>query len=360
MNTEHTICCLCNISNEHLIKEIGLLLWGMKEYHGYSSSIATYNNDDYQNLKYIPGVRMEFIPNKTNNFLRDSLSWLRLNAKRVDVLYVYHNIMSTFLRSWVYKLYNPNGKVYLKLDGCPFKKRGSLWKRPLYGWLMSNADCVSTEFEENAELLSREWGRRIVHVPNPANPNELQPFRPFSQRSSTIFYAGHVQHEKGSHTLLEAFAKIADQIPEWTLKLAGRITEQDIVDDFYASHPELRAQVIFTGNISDRNTITEMYRDAKIFAFPSRHESFGIALAEAMIQGCFAVTTDIPSSRTLTEKFRYALGSEVDDVDGLAKNLLYACTHEAEIEALAREGMGASRERLDLRRCCDVIAEGVR
>ena len=79
-----------------------------------------------------------------------------------------------------------------------------------------------------------------------------------------------------------------------------------------------------------------------------------------MLQGCFAVTTDIPSSRSLTENFRYALGSEVDDIDGLAKNLLYACTHESEIELLAREGMTATRERIDLKRCCDVIAEGLK
>ena len=116
MNTEHTFCCLCNIHNEHLIKEIGILLWGMKEYHGYSSFNATYNNDDYLNLKYIPGVRMEFIPKKTGKFLPDSLLWLRKNAKKIDVLFIYHNIMSTFLRACVYKFFNPHGKIYLKLD----------------------------------------------------------------------------------------------------------------------------------------------------------------------------------------------------------------------------------------------------
>ena len=79
-----------------------------------------------------------------------------------------------------------------------------------------------------------------------------------------------------------------------------------------------------------------------------------------MTQGCFAVTTNIPASKSLTDNFRYALGSEVDDVDGLAKNLLYACTHESETESLALEGMNSVRERLDLRRCCAIIAEGLK
>ena len=259
----------------------------------------------------------------------------------------------------MYKLFNPRGKVYVKLDGWPSPNQGKLWKRPCYRWLMKHADCVSTELEENAEILSREWGRKIVWVPNPANPNELQPFRPFSERSNTILTVGRLgTRQKATEILLEAFAQIAAQIPGWTLKLAGYFSENmNIASDFYAAHPELKDRVIFTGEIRDRQTLIDMYRDAKIFAFPSRHESFGIALTEAMLQGCFAVTTDIPTSRSLTENFRYALGSPVDDIDGLAKNLLYACTHEAQTEALAREGMAATRERIDLRCCCDVIAE---
>ncbi len=242
------------------------------------------------------------------------------------------------------------------------KKRGSLWKCPLYSWLMKYADCISTEFEENAEILSREWGRRIVWVPNPANPNELQPFRPFSQRSNTIFTVGRLgTKQKATEILLEAFAKIADRIPNWTLKLAGYFSENmNIASDFYAAHPELKERVIFTGEVRDRQTLIEMYRDAKIFAFPSRYEACPLALGEALTFGLFAVISNIPPHKLMTENFRYALGSEIDDIDALAQNLLYACTHEPEIESLAREGMTATRERLNLKRCCDVIAEGLK
>ena len=334
----------------------------MKEYYGYDSFIATYENGDYPNLKYLPGLRLEFVPKRTGKFIPDSVLWLMKNAKRIDVLYLLHSILRSVLRTFVYKLFNPHGKVYLKLDGAPTKKAKRSWKLPMYIWLMKHADCVSTELKENVELVASEWGRKIVNVPNPANPNELQPFRPFSERSNTILTVGRLgTRQKATEILLEAFAKISDQIPGWTLKLAGYIAENmNIASDFYAEHPELKERVIFTGEVRDRKTLIDMYCDSKIFAFPSRWESFGIALTEAMLQGCFAVTTDIPASRKLTENFRYALGSEVDDIDGLAKNLLYACTHESEIEALALEGMNATRERLDLRRCCDTIAEGVK
>ncbi|MBQ9433345.1 MAG: glycosyltransferase family 4 protein [Synergistaceae bacterium] len=359
-DSRHTFCIISNIANVHLTKELGPLALGMMTYHGYDSFIATYENGDYLNLKYLPGVRMEFIPRISKNWIIDACIWIAKNARRIDLFNIFHPIFKSFLFAFIYKLLNPKGKIYLKFDGAYRNTgRGSFWKRSLYRWLVKHSDCVSTELEGNDKLLSEDWGRKIICVPNPILQNEIQPFRPFSERSNTIFYAGRTEREKGTRTLLEAFAKIAGQIPEWTLKLAGRITEQDIVDDFHAVHPELRERVIFTGEIRDRQTLMDMYRDAKIFAFPSRWESFGIALTEAMMQGCFAVATDIPSTRTLTENFRYALGSPVDDVDGLAKNLLYACTHESEIEALAREGRDATLKRCDLKRICEVIAEGV-
>ena len=369
MNSEHriTFCTLFSVVNEHLTKDLGLIPYGMHKYEGCDSFMATYDNGDYPNLKYLPGLRMELIPRRTNNFKSDAVLWLRKNAKRIGILNLYHAGMFSLLLTVLFKTLNSRGKVYLKLDGCPGKRNSraanSLFRRFLkiifVGLQMKLSDCVSTELQGNDELLSRDWKRSVIFIPNPANPNELHDFRPFRERSNTILYVGRVEREKGSHTLLEAFAKIAQQISEWSMRLVGRITEQDIVDDFIAAYPELRGRVIFTGAVSDRGAISEEYMNAKIFAFPSRRESFGIALMEAMMQGCFTVTTNILASSSLTDNFRYALGSDVDDVDGLAHNLLYACTHEDEIESLAREGRDATLRRCDLKTCCDKIADSL-
>ena len=355
-------CSLFDITNEHIMKEQGLIPWGMKEYYGCDAFLATYDNGGYTNLQYLPGLRMEFIPRRFGIWLVDSVLWLMKNAKRIDILYVLHLRIRTFVHMVLYRLLNPHGKIYLKCDGLYPKRYLSRWKMLMFRWQIRHSECISIELPENAALMSEQWQHRFAVVPNPVNPNEIQTYRPFSQRSNTILTVGRLgTKQKATEILLEAFVKIADQIPDWTLKLAGYIAENmNIASDFYAAHPELKERVIFTGEIRDRQTLMDMYRDTKIFAFPSRHESFGIALTEAMMQGCFAVATDISSSRSLTENFRYALGSPVDDVDGLAKNLLYACTHESEIEALAQEAREATLRRCDLKRVCDVIAEGVK
>lgn len=356
--TTPIFCAMGNILNEHVLKEYGLLSWGMHEYYGFDSILATYENESYPNLKYIPGVRMEFIPHRTGKFILDSCLWLMQNARRINVLFMMHPIMRSFMQAFTYKILNPKGKIYLKFDGDYMRHgRGNFWKRLCYNWLVSHSACVSTELEGNAEILSREWGRKIIWIPNPANPSELGEYRPFSQRSNVIFTAGRLgTKQKATEILLHAFAKIADKIPSWTLKLAGRFEENmNIASDFYAEYPTLKGRVIFMGEIRDRAELIETYRDAKIFAFPSRWESFGIVLTEAMMQGEFAVVSRIPTNEYLTDNYKFALSSEVDDVDSLAGNLLYACTHENEIESLALEGMNVSREKLSLKRCCDVI-----
>ena len=62
----------------------------MHKYLGYDSFIATYNNCYYQNLKLLHRLRLEFIPKIYSDFERDSLKWLRVRSKQIDILNVFH------------------------------------------------------------------------------------------------------------------------------------------------------------------------------------------------------------------------------------------------------------------------------
>ena len=334
-----TYCLLFNVENVHLLKELGLLAWSMHKYLGYDSFMATYKNGNYDYLKYLPGLRLEFIPNVKRDFVADSLTWLRSNAKRIDVLHLFHMYDRTKRHVELYKQVNPSGKVYLKLDGTVTKQ--NVFKDT------SIIDFISTEFKEYAIEVAKVLKRPIGFVPNPIHPNEVQEFRKFENRKNNIFYVGRVESDKGSHTLLEAFVKI--------LTLAGAINNKlTIAKNFFNIYPNLKGKVIFTGNINDRDRLIELYRSSKIFAFPSRHEGCPISsrhegcpisLAEAVSQGCFPVVSDIRPNKLLTNNFKYAYYHERDNTAQLADKLLYACLHEAEIEKLAILGRNAMVER---------------
>ena len=364
MNKTPVFCSLFNIGNQHLLKDHGLISYGMMKYKGFKSFLATYKNGDYPNLKYLPGVELEFIPNVTGNFIKDACTWLKENARRIDLLYTFHVCRRTEKFSKTYKQFNPNGKIYIEMDGYKLSKLtwfsfGNIMiSRPYQKYLMKNA-FISTEFQEKADMFTEKLNHKIGCVPNPINPDEVAPFRNFKDRSNIIFTAGRLG---ATEILLNAFAKISEQIPNWKLKLAGGFAENlNIASDFYKEHPNLKDRVIFTGEINDRTTLIEMYRDAKIFAFPSRGESFGIALSEAMSQGCFPVVSNIETNRMLTKNFEYAYSHEVDDVDVLSNQLLKACNNEneIEIEKIAHEGMNFVNNMCGLEKCCDTIYKGL-
>ena len=93
---------------------------------------------------------------------------------------------------------------------------------------------------------------------------------------------------KRQHLLIEAFAKIAGHFPDWHINLWG-----DMYDT--ASVAAVKAQIMksglgervhLCGTTKDLDTV---WKDTDLFAFPSHHEGFGMALVEAMGAGIPAV-----------------------------------------------------------------------
>lgn len=127
--------------------------------------------------------------------------------------------------------------------------------------------------------------------------------------------------QKRQHLLLEAFAKISEQFPQWKVELWGEEQRgetytrklQDIIQKYH-----LENQVKLCGNTDD---VLSVYRRASIFAFPSAYEGFGLAMAEAMSAGLPVVAyRSCPAVNELVKDGE--TGLLVDDgVDALAEGL---------------------------------------
>lgn len=104
--------------------------------------------------------------------------------------------------------------------------------------------------------------------------------------SNTIINVGRIDcNQKRQHLLIEAFAKLKDEFPNWKIEFWG---EYDSEKKYYeelkkkVSFYNLDGQVKFCGTTKN---IKEKLQKASIFAFPSAYEGFPNALGEAMAMG---------------------------------------------------------------------------
>ncbi len=135
-----------------------------------------------------------------------------------------------------------------------------------------------------------------------------------------VFFIGRLVHEKGVHTLIEAFAKVLAYYDKAKLVIAGR----GPADPYLRSRAQalgIYHRVYFAGFVDDP-TRNRLYRCADVAVVPSLYEPFGIAALEAMACGVPVVVSDTGG---LAEAVRHGITgmkSYVDNPSSLADSIL--------------------------------------
>ncbi len=110
-----------------------------------------------------------------------------------------------------------------------------------------------------------------------------------SERENMILFLGALQTRKNVARLVQAFERIPF---DWRLVLAGAASgygAEEILQRIASSPSRRRIEV--TGHISNA-TRDKLFRQARIFAFPSLDEGFGIPILEAMAYGVPVITSN--------------------------------------------------------------------
>jgi glycosyltransferase involved in cell wall biosynthesis len=106
----------------------------------------------------------------------------------------------------------------------------------------------------------------------------------FGVEGRYVLYVSNHQRKKNTERLVEAFAAVANSVPDVSLVLTGWHTPRfqlvlDVIERL-----ALQARVRVLGHVPDE-ALPALYAAADVFTLPSLHEGFGLPVLEAMACG---------------------------------------------------------------------------
>lgn len=162
---------------------------------------------------------------------------------------------------------------------------GSLYGRTLERFTLTAGDLISVSKPVWEFLRERGYSSRIHLKPFFAGLTVSE--RPVKKERAVLFVGqlGRYHSFKNLHLLMRAFSRLLrdDEFVKlgWRLWVVGG---GDMLEHYVELSRELNIEdnVVFWGNIDDREVLFDLYRRASVLVLPSSFESFGLVVVEAL------------------------------------------------------------------------------
>ncbi len=239
-----------------------------------------------------------------------------------------HSLLKTRIRltnvvSW------PHDYIWSLLEKYEFRKA-----RVIVAVSPALRDCLRGMILENVEMIPNCVDDRFFLESNRV-------------ASPKLVYLGRVHPIKNLEVLLKAVSRIEEK---WDprLTIAGPVDDRRYLRKLIAlaSSLEVAHLVHFVSKPLNDEEIANLFREASIFVLPSFHETFGIALLEAMASGiCVLVSRGANSSGIITNG-RNGLVFDERDYATLVNSIEQLIRDENLFKSIARGGrVSAARYR---------------
>ncbi len=352
-----TIFPICE--DVHLTKDLGQIPYFLHKIYGYDSTIVCYKNSaHYTNIdEEVKGLKIDFIENLGRiSFLEKGvLKYIYKNAKQIDVLNLYIFSKFTFVYGILYKLLNPTGFLFLKLDGYneTFDKETTIsystnkikhyiLKR-LEKVFLKKVDLISMENSDGTRLVKQKFpsvAEKIIYLPVGVNDIFLDEVfknkhKEFQQKENIILSVGRVGEEIKNHEMIIR-AIMQTNMKGWKMVFVGTINEsfKAYFEKLSEEFPSLKEKVLFTGSISSRVELYEWYNRAKVFCMTSHKESFCHAISEALYFGNYIIGTEgIMSMKDITDNSKYGVTHKDNDDKALVATFQGIIDNESIVSA---------------------------
>ncbi len=144
--------------------------------------------------------------------------------------------------------------------------------------------------------------------------------------SLLLLFVGSLIRRKGVDHLVQAFIKAHHYNPKAHLWLIGpqNIAENPSLDESFVFKIKqlvaiagLENAVTFAGLVAGRETLSEVYRTADAFVFPSRKEGLPNVVLEAMASGLPVIVSDLPGLKNVVSPCKTGVVIPIGDIDAL-------------------------------------------
>jgi glycosyltransferase involved in cell wall biosynthesis len=217
-------------------------------------------------------------------------------------------------------LHQSNGPEarYIETDAAPnaTKRFISRVYRALSNTCLRSADAIGVVSEYDKQWLQNAGFATPCHVFSPG----IDPHFRFQGKISKlerpafrILFCGTWLRKKGIDVVVEGVSRFLAQVPQAEFIVVGPPPDADL-----GFGSALKSQVIQLGTIPSKQRLAEVFRHASVLICPSRFESFGLVIAEAMAAGTPVIATPTGIAASLTNGLNAIL------IDGSPDALLAA------------------------------------
>lgn len=160
----------------------------------------------------------------------------------------------------------------------------NFWKRNWTKYIMQKADAVlAVSNHLKQEILDTHIHPKQIYVTH--NPVNTQLFKLKSNHLfKNMLFVGRLDNFKGALRCVIAFEKIHLLLPNWTFTIVGDGEDYKPIESYLKNNKALQKKIFLKGKLSKVEIADEMQR-SDFLVLPSKHESFGLVIAEALSSG---------------------------------------------------------------------------
>lgn len=206
-------------------------------------------------------------------------------------------------------------------DHCPYERPKGCeygFKMKFNKYLVNRLFDVVTVLTKRDKQVLSDKGIRNVEVLY--NPLFFSPVTSVLEKEKVILSVGRINawRTKGFDLLIQAWDRIAINYPDWKLRIVGEGSSASLEYLNGFVHESCR-QIEFAPFTKD---IVDEYKKASIFVMSSRYEGWGLAMIEAMSQGCAVIACDYKGrqAEAVTDRVNGLL-CEVESVEDIARKI---------------------------------------